>query len=84
MGRDHSFADREFGRTNYNPNDRGDFERGLVFIVMAFTGQEISQIGAGLRQTEQSRLPIDHRMELLHSHTFCSRQIRHEAWVKIA
>ena len=49
MGRDHSFADREFGRTNYNPNDRGDFERGLVFIVMAFTGQEMTDVLSAIK-----------------------------------
>jgi hypothetical protein len=30
--------DREFGRSDYDPSDEGDFEEGLVFVVMPFSG----------------------------------------------
>ena len=29
--------DRAFGRGNYDPDDEGDFVRGLVFVIMSFT-----------------------------------------------
>ncbi len=41
MGRDHTFMDREFGRPDYDPNDQGDFEKGLVFVVMPFQGSDM-------------------------------------------
>lgn len=34
--REHSFIDSEFNDPDYNPYDRGQFERNLVFIVMPF------------------------------------------------
>ncbi len=42
MGRNHTFMDREFGRTDYDPDDQGDFEEGLVFVVMPFRGQDMT------------------------------------------
>ena len=42
MGRNHTFMDREFGRSNYDPDDRGEFEKGLVFVIMPFQGQEMN------------------------------------------
>jgi hypothetical protein len=42
MGRRHSFADREFGRPSYDPDDQGDFEKGLVFVIMPFQGQDMA------------------------------------------
>jgi hypothetical protein len=36
MGRGHTFFDREFGRPDYDPNDQGSFEHGLVFVAMPF------------------------------------------------
>jgi hypothetical protein len=33
--------DREFRGVNYDPTDEGDFERGLVFVIMPFKGQEM-------------------------------------------
>jgi len=43
MGRDHTFMDREFGRPDYDPDDQGEFERGLVFVVMPFRGQDMTE-----------------------------------------
>jgi hypothetical protein len=41
VGRNHTFMDSEFGRPDYDANDRGEFDEGLVFVVMPFTGQEM-------------------------------------------
>jgi hypothetical protein len=32
--------DREFGGVDYDPTDEGEYEVGLVFLIMPFTGQE--------------------------------------------
>ena len=40
MGRRHTFMDREFGRSDFDPDDQGTFERGLVFVIMPFTSPE--------------------------------------------
>ncbi|ACF44821.1 hypothetical protein [Pelodictyon phaeoclathratiforme] len=42
MGRDHTFMDQEFGRPDYDPDDQGNFELGLVFVIMPFRGQEMA------------------------------------------
>ncbi len=42
MGRDHTFMDREFGRPDFDPDDQGEFEEGLVFVIMQFQGQEMT------------------------------------------
>jgi hypothetical protein len=42
MGRDHTFMDREFGRQNYDPDDQGECDKGLIFVIMPFQGQEMS------------------------------------------
>ena len=39
MGRKSTYADEAFGRTNYDPNDDGEYLHGLVFVIMPFTGQ---------------------------------------------
>ena len=41
MGREHTFMDREFGRPDYDPSDAGSFERGLVFVIMPFSGADM-------------------------------------------
>ena len=43
MGRTHTFMDREFGRSDFDPNDAGDFVPNLVFVVMPFTGQDMQE-----------------------------------------
>ncbi len=42
MGRDHTFMDCEFGRPGYDPEDQGEFEEGLVFVIMPFRGQDMA------------------------------------------
>jgi hypothetical protein len=49
MGRDHTFMDREFGRPDYDPDDQGEFERGLVFVIMPFRGQDMTEAYAAIK-----------------------------------
>lgn len=49
MGRDHTFMDREFGRPDYDPEDQGDFEEGLVFVIMPFRGQDMTDAYAAIK-----------------------------------
>ncbi|MEI6430093.1 MAG: hypothetical protein WCO45_17175 [Pseudanabaena sp. ELA607] len=49
MGRSHTFMDREFGRSNYDPSDVGDFEQGLVFVIMQFRGQEMTDVYSAIK-----------------------------------
>lgn len=49
MGRDHTFMDREFGRPDYNPEDQGEFEKGLVFVIMPFRGQDLADAYAAIK-----------------------------------
>ena len=44
MGRRHTFMDREFGRADFDPDDQGEFQKDLVFVVMPFRGQEMSDV----------------------------------------
>jgi hypothetical protein len=41
MGRDHTFSDKEFNTWNYDPEDRGEFEKNLVYVIMSFTGDDM-------------------------------------------
>ena len=41
--------DREFGRPDYDPDDQGKFEEGLVFVIMPFRGQEMADIYAAIK-----------------------------------
>jgi hypothetical protein len=49
MGRQHTFMDREFGRPDYDPHDAGDFKRNLVFVIMPFTGEEITEVYSAIK-----------------------------------
>lgn len=49
MGRGHTFMDREFGRPDYDPDDQGEFEEGLVFVIMPFRGQEMADAYAAIK-----------------------------------
>lgn len=49
MGRDHTFMDREFGRLDYDPEDQGEFEEGLVFVIMPFRGQDMTDAFAAIK-----------------------------------
>jgi hypothetical protein len=49
MGRNHTFMDREFGKPSYDPADSGEFEEGLVFVIMPFRGQEMTDAYGAIR-----------------------------------
>ena len=49
MGRDSTFADEQFGGPNYDPNDVGDFEPNLVFVIMPMSGQEASDVYSAIK-----------------------------------
>jgi hypothetical protein len=50
MGRLHTFMDREFGRSNYDADDRGDYEENLVFVAMPFTGNEMGDVYSAIKE----------------------------------
>lgn len=41
MTRKSTFTDQAFRRPNYNPDDNGEFKRGLVFVIMPFSGEDM-------------------------------------------
>ncbi|MFM6383988.1 MAG: hypothetical protein ACKPGG_11595 [Microcystis panniformis] len=41
--------DREFGRPDYDPEDQGDFEEGLVFVIMRVRGQDMTDAYAAIK-----------------------------------
>lgn len=41
--------DREFGRPDYDPDNQGDFEEGLVFVIMPFRGQDMADAYAAIK-----------------------------------
>ena len=49
MGRGHTFMDREFGRPGFDPSDAGTFDRGLVFVIMPFSGTEADEAYEAIR-----------------------------------
>lgn len=58
MGRDHTFFDKEFRGSNYDPNDDGTFTRNLVFVAMAFTGEEMDNVYKAIKD-ECSKLNLN-------------------------
>lgn len=50
MGREHSFMSSEFGRSDHDPADEGEFTKGLVSIAMPFNGDEWDQVHAIMRE----------------------------------
>jgi hypothetical protein len=57
MGRNHTFMDREFRRRDYDSDDRGTFESGLVFVIMPFVSDDSKSIYAAIKE-ECSRLEL--------------------------
>lgn len=49
MGRQHTFMDREFGRGPYDPDDRGTYDEGLVFLMMPFVSEDSRQVFEAIR-----------------------------------
>jgi hypothetical protein len=58
MGREHTFFDEEFRGANYDPKDDGTFTRNLVFVAMAFTGDEMDDVYKAIRD-ECSKLNLN-------------------------
>jgi len=57
MGRKSTFYDQQFRGDNWDPDDQGDFERGLVFVAMSLAGQEMDDVfvesrDSAIRSTE--------------------------------
>lgn len=49
--------DREFRGHHYDPADHGTFEHNLVFVIMPFTGQEMIDVYAAIKdECEKMRL----------------------------
>ena len=57
MGRKHTFMDHEFRREDYDPYDQGDYITNLVFVAMAFSGQESDEIYSAIKD-ECSKLNL--------------------------
>jgi hypothetical protein len=49
MGRGHTFMDAEFGREDYDPDDQGSFEEGLVFVAMSFQGDDMAEVYTAIK-----------------------------------
>ena len=49
MGRRHTFIDEQFETDDYDPDDDGEFEEGLVFVIMAFKGQEMNDVYTAIK-----------------------------------
>lgn len=49
MSRRHTFADKEFDKEDYDPQDQGEFELGLVFVIMPFQGQEMTNVYTAIK-----------------------------------
>ncbi len=49
MTRKSTFTDREFRRADFDPDDQGEFEEGLVFVVMPLSGQDMDDVYSAIR-----------------------------------
>jgi predicted 3-demethylubiquinone-9 3-methyltransferase (glyoxalase superfamily) len=49
MGRLHTFMDQQFGGADYDPDDQGTFEEGLVFVIMPFSGPEMDEVYSAIK-----------------------------------
>lgn len=64
MGRKHTFMDAAFHRFDYDPDDEGEYEKNLVFIMMSFKDdmndtyvavkEECAKLGLKLRRADES------------------------------
>jgi hypothetical protein len=57
MGRDHTFMDSEFGGEDYDPRDAGSFVKGMVFVIMPFSGQDMDDVYSAIKD-ECKRLKL--------------------------
>lgn len=49
MGRKSTFYDQQFREDDWDPDDQGDFEHGLVFVAMSFSGKEMDDAYSAIK-----------------------------------
>jgi hypothetical protein len=49
MTRKSTFTDQAFRRPDYDPDDEGEFEHGLVFVIMPFAGDDMDDSYAAIK-----------------------------------
>ncbi len=49
MGRKTTFYDEQLGGDEWDPDDPGKFERGLVFVAMSFSGAEMDDVYSAIK-----------------------------------
>src|SRR6266702_6967262 len=49
MGRKHTFYDSTFNRDEFDPDDDGDFEPNLVFLIMPFKGAGMDDVYSAIK-----------------------------------
>jgi hypothetical protein len=49
MTRRSTFYDQQFRDSDWDPDDTGDFQPGLVFVAMSFSGQEMDDVYSAIR-----------------------------------
>jgi len=49
MGRKHTFYDSTFNRDDFDPDDDGDFEPNLVFLIMPFKGAGMDDVYSAIK-----------------------------------
>lgn len=49
MGRKSTFYDQQFRADDWDPEDPGEFEQGLVFVAMSFSGQEMDDVYSAIK-----------------------------------
>lgn len=55
--RKHTYMDEVFERPDYDPDDQGSFEQGLVFVAMPFQGDEMEEVYSAIKD-ECSKLGL--------------------------
>ena len=49
MTRKSTFGDQAFRRPDYDPDDQGEFEEGLVFVIMPLSGADMDDVYSAIR-----------------------------------
>ena len=49
MTRNSTFYDQQFKDDDWNPDDQGEFDSGLVFVAMSFSGQEMNDVYSAIK-----------------------------------
>jgi hypothetical protein len=67
--------DREFGRGDYDPDDRGTFESGLVFVMMSFISEDSDTTYAVIKEECRNLRLRATRVDEGHGSGFIIREI---------